>query len=99
MTIASAETKHWTSSLIKYTQYVQEEQKLFVNFNNEAQYLYYEITIDEYENFCKAESQGAYFGKNLRGKRSYSKVNGEEIGEIITTKKEEEVENGNQESI
>ncbi len=69
MKIITTEARDWTSSLIKHTQYNPDEKELHVVFKNEQQYVYSEVTDEEYQSFCKAESQGSFFAKNFRTKK------------------------------
>jgi hypothetical protein len=69
MKLIASEARDWTSSLIKHTQYNPEDKELLIVFKNGQQYLYSEVTDEEYQNFCKAESQGSFFAKNFRTKK------------------------------
>ena len=70
----------WDSSLIKWTDYSPEDQTLYVVFNNELAYTYDGVTAGEYKNFCDAESQGSYFAKHFRTKKTYKKDDNEDAG-------------------
>jgi len=69
MNVQSTYGQDWVSSLIKSTDYTPDTQQLLVTFNNGQQYLYTEVTEEEYQNFCKAESKGSFFSKNFRTKK------------------------------
>ena len=73
MEIVTSEGREWTSSLIKYTEYIPDYQTLRIEFANGQAYNYSEINEKEYEEFCTAESQGKYFGVNFRTKKPYVK--------------------------
>jgi hypothetical protein len=71
--MVTAEKRKWSSSLIKSTEYTPDSQELIVEFANGKFYTYSEVTESEYEDFCSAESQGSFFGKNFRGKKPFTK--------------------------
>jgi len=73
MDIITSEGREWASSLIKRTEYTPDYQTLEVEFSNGATYIYSEINETEYREFCEAESQGKYFGLNIRTKKPYKK--------------------------
>lgn len=95
MKLVTTEGREWSSSLIKHTEYNPDDQQLFIVFQNEAQYVYLGITKEIYNSFCEAESVGTYFGKNIRGKFDYAKIENGEVSEFVNVK--EEVKNDNQE--
>ena len=69
MEIVTVEGRDWKSSLIKQTEYTPDSKQLCIVFHNDAQYLYEEVTEEEYKEFCAADSQGAFFSKNFRTKK------------------------------
>lgn len=73
MKVVTVEGREWASSLIKSTEYTPDYQSLSVEFNNNQTYIYSEVTEEEYQEFCSAESQGKYFGTNFRNKKPYTK--------------------------
>lgn len=73
MEMVTSEGREWVSTLIKRTEYTPDYKSLIVEFNNGQSYVYSEISEKEYEEFCSAESQGKYFGANIRTKKPYKK--------------------------
>lgn len=70
--------KEWDSSLIKWTEYNPETENLYVVFSNELAYTYDGVTNEEYQNFCDAESKGAYFSKHFRKGKTFKKIEANE---------------------
>lgn len=70
----TVEGRIWDSSLIKATEYIPDYQELLVKFAAGSSYIYSEITQSEYDEFCKADSQGSFFNKNFKGKKPFTKV-------------------------
>ena len=98
MKLITTEGRDWSSSLIKHTEYNPDDKQLTVTFQNGKDYLYYDITEEDYQAFCSAESQGSYFGKNIRGKKDFSTVL--ESGELSSiTKAIKDDKNGDNPSI
>ena len=62
------------STLLKESVYNFDNKTLAVTFQNGAKYLYKDIDSDTYQEFSTIESKGSYFGKNIRGKFEYQKV-------------------------
>jgi hypothetical protein len=62
------------SSLLKSCIYNAEAEEFTVVFHNEAMYTYSKVSLDEYADFLKAESQGSYFTKNIKGKKEFLKI-------------------------
>lgn len=87
-------TKWEKSSLINGTIYNEEAQELYVEFNNGGKYTFQEVTSEEYNEFCTAESQGSFFNKNINKKKPY-----EVVEKAVYVKKEKVTEDGNKESI
>ena len=83
MKLVTTEGRDWTSSLIKHTEYIPDDEQLFIMFQNEAQYVYSGITKEIYRSFCEAESVGTYFGKNIRGKFDYAKIEDGQVTEFV----------------
>lgn len=73
MNVVTSEGREWTSSLIKRTEYTPDSQTLAVEFPNGTIYVYSEIPENEYHDFCEAESQGKYFGAEIRNKKPFLK--------------------------
>ena len=70
----NAEIRRWeNSSLIARSIYNEDEQELYIEFNNGGKYTFSEVSPTEYADFCSAESQGSFFGKNIRGKKPFTK--------------------------
>lgn len=80
MKAITTEGRNWNSSIIKRTEYNPDDQELYVELTNENMYIYGEVTQEEYNEFCAAESQGAFFNQKLRGKKPYAKIEKEENG-------------------
>jgi hypothetical protein len=74
MKIITTEGRIWNSSVIKKTEYNPDDLELYVELTNSNMYLYGEVTQEEYNEFCAAESQGAFFNQKLRGKKPYAKI-------------------------
>lgn len=71
--MVTSEGREWASSLIKRTEYTPDNKTLEVEFTNGAIYIYSDINEAEYDDFCNAESQGKFFGTNIRTKKPYKK--------------------------
>lgn len=69
MEIVTVEGRDWKSSLIKHTEYTPDAKQLCITFHNNTKYLYEDVTEEEYQDFCVADSQGAFFSKNFRTKK------------------------------
>jgi len=78
MKTITTEGRNWNSSIIKRTEYNPDDRELYVELTNNNMYLYGEISQQEYDDFCTAESQGAYFNQHLRGKKPYAKIENEQ---------------------
>jgi hypothetical protein len=65
---------HEGSSLLKESIYDLDNKTLEVTFQNGAKYMYTNIDTETYQEFSTVESKGSYFGKNIRGKFEYQKV-------------------------
>lgn len=65
---------NWKSSLIQKTEYDSFLNQLLITFNNREEYLYEDISSEEYLNFCSADSQGTFFIQNFKNKnKSFTK--------------------------
>lgn len=62
------------SSLLKSCIYNAEATELTVTFHNETMYTYQNVSAEEYDAFLKADSQGSYFAKNIKGKKEFVKI-------------------------
>ncbi len=74
MKTITTEGRNWDSSIIKRTEYNPDDMELYIELTNNNMYLYGEVTQEEYNEFCAAESQGAFFNQKLRGKKPYAKI-------------------------
>lgn len=74
MKLITTEGRIWNSSVIKKTEYNPDDQELYVELHKGNMYLYGEVTQEEYDRFCAAESQGSFFNQELRGKKPYAKI-------------------------
>jgi hypothetical protein len=74
MILHTSEGRTWQSSLIKSTEYTPDTKELRIVFSNDIPYVYKDVLESEYEEFCKAESQGSYFIKTFRGKKEFTKI-------------------------
>lgn len=74
MKLITTEGRIWNSSVIKKTEYNPDDLELYVELHKGNMYLYGEVSQEEYERFCTAESQGAFFNQELRGKKPYAKI-------------------------
>lgn len=69
------EIKKWqNSSLIEGSVYNENEQELFIEFKNGGKYTFQEITPQEYNDFCAAESQGVFFNANFNRKKPFEVI-------------------------
>ena len=64
----------YESSNIKTTQYNTETNELIVEFKKGGEYSYSKVPITIFTKMRKAESQGAYFSKNISKKYKYKKL-------------------------
>jgi len=62
------------STLLKETVYNSEDKTLAVTFQNGARYTYKEVDHETYQEFYSVESKGSFFGKNIRKKYEYEKL-------------------------
>jgi len=62
------------SSSIKKTVYHIGDKTLIATFNNGVEYLYNDVPHNVYTKFRMAESQGAFFNKEISKKYKYKKV-------------------------
>lgn len=62
------------STNIKYSEYNTKEKTMLVIFNNEKQYVYFDVPHSEYTKFRLSESQGKYFSQNISRKYKYGKI-------------------------
>lgn len=98
MKLVTTEGRHWDSSLIAHTEYNPDDKQLSIRFKNGRDYIYFDVNEEDYQNFCAAESQGSYFGKNIRGKKDFAIIL--EDGSISSiTKVAENAKDGDQPSI
>jgi len=58
----------WSSSMISSTSYDPATSKMEVTFTNGSTYIYEQVQVNEYIEFCAADSQGKYFNSNLKNK-------------------------------
>jgi len=57
---------HFNSSMIKYSEYNSENQILMIEFNNDAEYLYYNVPLEIYEGLISASSAGKFFNNVIK---------------------------------
>jgi len=62
------------STYISAFAYDEEKQVLFVKFNSEAIFAYFNVANTEYSNLINAPSVGSYFAKNIRDCYDYEKI-------------------------
>jgi hypothetical protein len=62
------ENKQWNSALINATEYDTKKEELTIEFNNGQRYMYKNFSLDRYDSFCAAESQGKHFLTEIRKK-------------------------------
>jgi hypothetical protein len=74
MKLITTEGRNWNSTIVKRTEYNPDDNHLYVELLNGNMYIYGEVTQEEYNDFCAAPSQGAFFNKNFRGKKPYAKI-------------------------
>lgn len=63
-----------TSSNIAQVGWNPDKDILGVRFQNGTEYLYSGASLGLYEEFLVAESAGAFFAKNVRGKYEYARI-------------------------
>jgi KTSC domain len=63
------------SSCIASMSYDGKEQ-MTLTFQSGGTYKYHGVGPDEYEAFCRAESKGKYFHRNIRGRYPFVRVGG-----------------------
>ena len=61
------------SSTISKLFYNELIHQLIVEFKSGQQYMYDQVSLEEYNNFCKAESKGKYMNENIKTK-CYQKI-------------------------
>jgi len=62
------------SSTIKRVAYNIEKEKLLVTFHNDSQYVYDDVTLEDFVLFTKADSKGVWFTENIRSIKEYRKL-------------------------
>jgi len=72
---------HYDSSTLKSASYSYNHKTLMVHFNH-ASYLYNGVTVEDFEKFNNADSQGKALNEHIKGKYEFEKVN-EDILETI----------------
>jgi hypothetical protein len=63
-----------TSSMIKYAEYNPDLKELTVTFNNDVDYLYYDVEENSVQEFFSADSHGKYFNENIKHNYKFSKA-------------------------
>lgn len=66
--------EHVSSTAIDKIAYNSELRELRVTFKSGRAYIYDDVPIDTYEELLSAESQGAYFNRNIRDTYEYREV-------------------------
>lgn len=62
------------SSNIRQIEYNPTRQEMVVEFHVGARYLYSSVPLEEWVEFKTAESKGAYFAANIKGKYNGQKL-------------------------
>ena len=62
------------SSMIKYAEYNPDLKELTVTFNNDVDYLYYDVEESSVQEFFSADSHGKYFNENIKNNYKFSKA-------------------------
>lgn len=68
------EINTWDSSMIISTSYNFKEEILAVEFKNNTEYSYQNITLEEYQEFLTADSKGKHFISSIRDKKEYTRL-------------------------
>ncbi len=63
-----------SSTAINDINYDQRGHRLFVTFNSGRRYTYFDVSAEQYQKFCDADSKGRYFNKVIRDKYAYAKI-------------------------
>jgi hypothetical protein len=71
------------STLLKETVYNSDDKTLTVTFQNGARYIYKNVDNETYQEFYTVESKGSFFGKNIRKKYEYEKIEEDGVQESI----------------
>tara|TARA_B100000700_G_scaffold101966_1_gene114954 strand:+ start:6440 stop:6688 length:249 start_codon:yes stop_codon:yes gene_type:complete len=62
------------SSNIDKASYNFEKEKLLIKFRNGTKYAYEDVSLDEFIEFSKADSQGQWFMENIRPVKEFEKL-------------------------
>lgn len=68
------QTNTYNSSTVKSSAYNYEHKTLMVHFDH-ASYLYNQVSLDDYERFANAGSQGRALSQYIKGKYEFEKIN------------------------
>lgn len=68
------QTNTYNSSTVKSSSYNYEHKTLMVHFDH-ASYLYEGVSLNDYENFANAGSQGRALNQYIKGKYEFQKLN------------------------
>lgn len=62
------------SSQITGANYVGKEKRMYLKFRNKSVYVYEDVSLEEFEEFMSAPSQGKYFYANIKNVKSFKKL-------------------------
>lgn len=63
-----------SSSQIKLVQYDKEDRELYIAFNNDKVYKYFDVSQDTFSALILAESAGKFFLENIKSKYKYELI-------------------------
>ena len=63
-----------TSSCIKGFNYYNETKIMFIKFNSDSLYAYYDIPETLHSEFMNADSYGKFFNANIKNRYNYIKI-------------------------
>jgi hypothetical protein len=67
----------WTpveSSVSQAAGYAERPAVLYLLFGSGEVYRYFDVPLGQYQEFLAADSQGRYFGRNIRGQFRYERL-------------------------
>lgn len=72
--VNALEWKAVESSVLSSAAYRPEARQLYLRFHDGDVYRYFDCTVEIYEAFLTAESQGRYFARHIRNRLRYEQV-------------------------
>lgn len=62
------------SSNIAQAKYKFTKHQLMIEFKGGARYVYHDVSVLEFMEFSRAESQGKWFAQHIKGKKRYDSL-------------------------